>query len=279
MKRILLVIDALNPDAQALDFVCYLGRLTNSVITGVFLDNLVADERLSLKTMHGNLFLEWDVDKYSPEQRQKSSIIDQNISVFRETCGKKSVRCSVHRNNGVPASEIISGSRYADIIVADAATSFDKTEVGTPTAFIRDVLKDAECPVIIAPESFNTVDELIFAYDGTQSAAFSIKQFTYLFPEFTDRKATVLQVNKEGEWQGDDRKSFGDWIQNHYSKIGFEVLKGNTDDRLFNYLSKKNNIFLVMGSYGRTDLSNLFNSSQADLLINTIIQPIFIAHP
>ena len=44
MQKILLAIDAVNINMPALDFACYIGRLTNSKITAVFLENLVADE-------------------------------------------------------------------------------------------------------------------------------------------------------------------------------------------------------------------------------------------
>lgn len=52
MEKILLAIDAVNPDTNGLDFACYLGRLTRSKITGVFLENLVAEERLVFKEMY-----------------------------------------------------------------------------------------------------------------------------------------------------------------------------------------------------------------------------------
>ncbi len=34
----------------------------------------------------------------------------------------------------------------------------------------------------VAPESFDEIDEIIFACDGSKSAVHAIKQFTYLFP-------------------------------------------------------------------------------------------------
>ena len=41
MEKILLAIDAHNPDKNTLEFACYLARLTKSKITGVFLENTV----------------------------------------------------------------------------------------------------------------------------------------------------------------------------------------------------------------------------------------------
>ena len=37
-------MDAENLDMPTLDFGCYIGRLTNSKVTGVFLENLVEDD-------------------------------------------------------------------------------------------------------------------------------------------------------------------------------------------------------------------------------------------
>jgi hypothetical protein len=45
MERILLAIDAVKINMPALDFACYLARLTNSKITEVFLENFVANEK------------------------------------------------------------------------------------------------------------------------------------------------------------------------------------------------------------------------------------------
>ncbi len=43
----------INPDKYAMEFLCYLGRLTKSKVTGVLLKNLAADEKPVLKQMQG----------------------------------------------------------------------------------------------------------------------------------------------------------------------------------------------------------------------------------
>jgi nucleotide-binding universal stress UspA family protein len=278
MEKILLAIDAKNLDMQALDFACYIGRLTNSKVTGVFLENLVADEKPVLKGVQGSAYLDWEIDTSSPQFIDKQNLTEKNIAQFKEACENRSIRCNIHRDRGVPAAEIIDESRYADLIIIDAATSFNRRYEGTPTEFVKDVLKDAECPVIIAPEAFEGIDEIIFTYNGTRSSAFAMKQFTYLFPELSDKRAIVLQVNDEGTWEDPNKYNIREWMQNHYSAIGFQVLQGDTEDKLFDYLFKRKNVFLVMGAYGRSAVSRFFKHSHADLLIKTITQPIFIAH-
>jgi nucleotide-binding universal stress UspA family protein len=278
MKKILLAINAANPDSQSIDFACYIGRLTRSIVTGVFLENLVADESPVLKGTQGVPYLDWDIDENSPAYIQKKALIDKNVESFKDCCERKGVRSSHHMAEGTPASEMIAESRYADLIIIDSATSFNKAYEGRPTDFVKTVLKDAECPVLIAPASFEGIDEIVFTFDGSRSAAFAIRQFTNLFPELGETKAVVLHVSKDGEWHDGDKQKFLEWMKMHYSLIGFHVMEGNTDDRLFDYLFKRKNSFIVMGAYGRGALSRFFHHSQADLLINVMTQPIFVSH-
>lgn len=278
MEKILLALDAVNPNKNALDFACFLGRLTKSKITGVFLENLEAEERPVLKQMHGMAYVDWEVDEKSDEHQAKMKLIEKNISWFKEGCIKREVCFNLHRDRGVPAHELIEESRFADLLVIDAETSFNKRYNGTPSVFVRDILKNAECPAIIAPEGFEAIDEIIFTYNGSASCVFAIKQFTYLFPQLHYKKVTIMQVNEAGAWHDPDKYKFKEWLKEHYIDIHFEAQKGNTDTILFDYLFKRKNIFLVLGAYGRNAVSQFFKSSHADILIKTVTQPIFIAH-
>lgn len=278
MEKILLAIDAINPDKYALEFACYLGRLTKSKIIGVFLENLVAEERPVLNKMHGMPSVDWKLDERSDEHKAKVEEVERNISFFKEGCITGEVSYRVHRDRGVPVRELIGESRFADVLVVDAHTSFNKQYEGNPTEFVKDVLKKAECPVIIAPESFEGVDEIIFAYNGSASSVFAIKQFTYLFPQLHNKKVSIIQVNESGEWHGPDKYKFKEWLKEHYTDLHIEALKGETDVTLLTHLLTRKNVFLVMGAYGRNPLSQFFKHSPADLLIKTVSHPIFIAH-
>jgi nucleotide-binding universal stress UspA family protein len=278
MEKILLAFDAVNPDMNAFEFACYLGRLTKSKITGVFLENLVGEERPILKHVHGMTYVDWTLNEKSDDHKAKMELIEKNIAFFKEGSINRGVNYSLHRDRGVPANELIEESRFADVLVVDAETSFNKRYEGSPTEFVKDVLKKAECPVIIAPESFDAVDEIVFAYNGSASSVFAIKQFTYLFPQLHNKKVSIIQVNEEGEWKDANKYKFKEWLKEHYTDLHFEALKGTTDVKLFDYLFKRKNMFLVMGAYGRNTLSQFFKRSQADLLIKTVTQPIFIAH-
>jgi hypothetical protein len=276
MEKILLAVDAINPDNNSLEFACYLGRLTKSKITGVFLDNLSIEERPLLKKVLANA--DNAEGEELSEPKDKMELIEKNISFFEEGCINREVNYRLYLDGGNPAGKLIEESRFADLLVLDAAMSFHKHYEGIPTEFAREVLKKAECPVIIAPESFDAIDEIIFSYDSSSSSLFAIKQFTYLFSQLKDKKVTLLQVNESGECQGEDKNKFKEWLREYYTGLQFVALKGKSEIVLFDYLFNRKNIFLVMGAYGRTTISQFLKHSHADLLMNTITQPIFIAH-
>ena len=198
--------------------------------------------------------------------------------LFRETCEKSALRYAIHRDQGDPAKEIIAESRYADIIITDAGISLSENFDGIPSALVKKLLTAAECPVIIAPESFEGIDEIIFTCDGSKSSLFAIKQFCYLFPQLDGKKVSLVQVDEDGVGTDKERQCLKEWLSSHYSSIGYVTLPGDAEIELMAYLLKKKNAIVVMGAYGRTAFSQYFRHSHAECLIETNNHSIFIAH-
>jgi hypothetical protein len=263
MEKILLAMDANKPDRNAVEFACYLARLTKSKVTGVFLENQV----LATSAADG-----------SPAESALPDLVEKNIKWFNEKCINEETRYSFHTDRGVPVKELVEESRYADLVVIDSETSFNKIYEGSPTKFVKEFLNSTECPVVIAPESFDGIDEIVVAYDGTPSSVFAIKQFTYLFPQLNTKKISIVHVNNDNHWKEEEKDKFSDWLKGHYTHMHFVSLRGEPDTALFDFLLRRENIFLVMGAYGRSNISQFLKHSRAELIIKTITQPIFIAH-
>lgn len=141
MEKILLAVDAINPDNNSLEFACYLGRLTKSKITGVFLENLSIEERPLLKKVLANADNAEEEVLSGP--KEKMELIEKNISFFEEACINREVNYRLYLDGGNPAGKLIEESRFADLLVLDAAMSFHKHYEGIPTEFAREVLKKA----------------------------------------------------------------------------------------------------------------------------------------
>jgi nucleotide-binding universal stress UspA family protein len=206
-------------------------------------------------------------------------LIQKNIKIFKDYCAKRKIQYDTLCEGGAPAMEIIRQSRFADLLIADAEIYVDEKYKGGPTGFEREILKAAECPVIIAPESFNGIDEIIFCYDGGRSAIYSMKQFDYMFPELRRAKIILIEVTKANNAYVTQIEKVKEWLCQRYDNIKVEILHGKTKDELFQYLLQKDNAIFVMGSYGRSNLSRLFKRTASEKVLKTTNLPVFITHP
>jgi nucleotide-binding universal stress UspA family protein len=271
MEKILLAMDGYKETTVAVDFACYLAKLTDSRLVGAFLEGL---PDVSAGESRGG-----DLPGFAGELAGwPDDPVLGRIRRFQETCVVRDVAARVHRDRGVPLTEVLKESRFSDLIVVDPETSFRTMQTEFPGRFLRDVLLAAECPVIVSPYRFEGVDEVIFAYNGTGSSVFAIKQFTYLFPVWQDKKAIVVHVSRDGDGFAGEQPGMQEWLSAHYADVDFVDLKGEASDELFGYLLDKENAVVVLGAYGRGILSRFLKPSHASLLLRTINLPIFIAH-
>lgn len=268
-------MNAKAPDTSSVDFAAKIAGITNSRLTGVFIENLY---------FHSIPMGGIDNPAYFAafEQQAVSTLkadTEQCVRLFRDTCEKKGLAADVYIDKGDPIKEVIFESRFADLMIIDPAINFYDRDEEMPSDFIREILSFSECPVMLAPEEFEDVEEIIFCYDGSESSVFAIKQFTYLLPEFSKEKALLLEVKNTSlqEFSEKDRRMM-DWLHTHYSFVHYHSLNGDVKDELFTYLFMQKKKLVVMGAYGRSLLSNLFRKSSADLLIRTVDLPLFITH-
>jgi len=274
MEKILLVLNARQPNISLIDFASAIARFTNTKLTGLLIENPYVE------------LIPADIDGLSYfETINKTANVtvttdtDQAVRLFKEECEKKDIDPEVYIDQGEPIQEVIFESRFADLLIVDPNISFYNREEPLPSHFVKEILVKAECPVLLAPGKFNGFDEIIFCYDGSASSVFAIKQFTYLFSQFGNKKAMLLEVNDTSKEEfSDGHKRIMDWLRAHYHSVYYHGLKGDVKDALFQYFFMKEKKWIVMGAYGRSLLSNFFKKSNADVLIRMIDLPIFITH-
>lgn len=270
MKKIVLAInvDCYNP--RSIDFACYMARLTKSRLTGLLITEAEYVQAPLVPAMEEN--------SQFPDRAFDNSRVDAVSHAFANACANRGVQHSVEWEKTNDEDPIIRETRFADLLIIDPQLSPGEEATATPSNFARKVLAGAECPVLLAPYSFDEIDEIVFGYDGSRSSVYAIKLFAYLFPELGEKKITVLNITEEVNGTIVEKDRIRALIQMHFNSIGFNLLHGRPKDELFGYLMGKKNIMVVLGSFGRSMLSEFFNNSTADLVIKATNLPVFIAH-
>src|SRR5687768_2950532 len=155
MEKIIVVIDGQEMNMASVDFACYIARVISSRLTGVFLENPSLEEMPAMKIVHGMPYVETTLASDLPDYKQRCEAIEKNKAQFREACKSRGVNCYIHRDTGIPEKEIIQESRFADLIIIDTETTFGEKSEIKPSYFVKKVLAEAECPVLIAPQNYN----------------------------------------------------------------------------------------------------------------------------
>lgn len=276
MKKIVVALDIAEVNIKVVDFACYIAKLTHSRLTGVFIDN---PKEPIVEKVYETAYVNLIAHGVSEQNRFITDQHEENIHFFEEACQARGVNYHIHYDRDIPIKAVITESRFADLLIVDPEMSFQKKPEGIPTGFIKEVLEKTECPAILVPSDFNGIEQILFTYDGSQSCVFSIKHFSYLFPELKDTKVIVLQINEKEEIPIVEKEKIRELLQNYYSAVSFQTANGKADDAVFAHLLGKKGIIVAMGAYGRGAFSDFFRRSTADLIVKTIDLPVFIAHP
>ena len=274
MEKILLVLNARKPNSISIDFACHVAKLANTKLTGLFVENHFVE--LIPVDIDGPSYFD-TVNKIVNTTTTVDT--DQSVRLFKEECQRRGVSFEVYIDRGEPIQELLFESRFADLLIVEPDIGYYNRQEAFPSHLVKEILAKAECPVLLVPEKCSDVDEIVFCYDDTASSVFAIKQFTYLFPEFRDKKAMLLEVTPTSEETFDEsHRRMMNWLRVHYKNVYYHGLKGNVKDELFSYFFMKEKKWIVIGAYGRSFLSNLFKKSKAEVLIRMVDLPIFITH-
>jgi hypothetical protein len=252
--------------------------MARSRLTGYFFEDNNYEDNPAMKSAWGFPYVETIVAGDTREGIAQSAKTESNMKAYLEVCEEKGILASARRGKSSQIDDIVADSSFADVLIIDAAASYDIGQQEPPSQLVKEILASAHCPVIIAPVLHNDIEEIVFCYDGSPSSLFAMKQFVYLFPDQESTRATVVQVNKTGDIPDLEKKRIMQWLSRHFNYADFIVLKGEGENELLNYLLRKKHAMVVMGAYGRSMLSRFFRQSHADLLIKALAYPLFIAH-
>ena len=277
MKKFLAVFDGYKMSKSTLDYAIQLTQTAHASLVGVFLDEFIYRSYSAYKVM--TTYNDYDklIKEFDEKDKKKR---DAAVLQFQKACEKSKITFSVHRNKSIALQELKHESMFADLIIINEYETFTKYKEKPPTRFMKDLLGDVQCPVLVVPNDFKPVDKIVLLYDGGPSALYAVKMFSYLFGNFQDLPVEVYSVNdRMGNLRLPDNKLMKEFIKSHFPRATYTVVKGNAEEQILGYLrNRKENELVVLGAYRRSELSRWFKISMADTLIKELDTPLFIAH-
>ena len=277
MQKIIVAFDGLSFSESANTYAIELAKLNNAYLIGVFLDDRTYTSYKIYDLVLKDGVSEKKIKNFRELDRLKRESATLN---FEKSCQHAGLQYNVHHDHNVALQELIHESIYADLLIVDEKETLSHYDEKHPSRFIKDVLADAQCPVLVVPENYKKIEKVVLLYDGTPSSVFAIKMFSYFLPNFKTLPIELLSIKDiEDDFHLPDNRLIKEFLKRHYNQINFFVLKGLSDVEIINYFSNASQNFLIVsGAYRRSDLSRWFKTSIADILIKNLKLPLFIAH-
>ena len=272
MKKIIIPFDGGHFSEGSFSFARSLHELKPILLTGVFLPAVDYTRFLFFPTSFAAPVFTSGMEYFEEEE------IEKNVDQFTRLCQKNLIEYRVHKS--LPDSstpQLATETRFTDLMIIGSETFYTNGVNAGTDVYLKDALRDTECPVVIVPEKFDFPSNIILAYDGSASSVFAIKQFAYLFPELCTCEAILV-------YAGDDKHNIPDQIlieelaARHFENLTITKVLSDDKNSFATWVDEHKDSLLVSGSFGRSGISDLFSRSFIIDIIKEFKMPVFIAH-
>lgn len=278
MKKYLAVFDGYKISKSTLAYAQEVAYTANAHLVGVFLDEFFYRTYNIAKILKTTDKPDEIIKQLDEKDKRKR---DEAVRIFEQSCGKAKISFSVHRDKNVAIQELKHESMFADLIIISEHETFTRYKQKPPTRFMKDLLADVQCPVLVLPGNYKPIDKITLLYDGGPSSLYAVKMFSYLLGNYNDVPVEVFTVKKEseGSLRLPDNKLMREFIKRHFPKAEYKIAKGDAEEQVLGYLENhEENELVVLGAYRRSEISRWFKTSMADILMSELDIPLFIAH-
>lgn len=272
MKKILIAFDGVHFSEGAFEFARRLNELSPVLLTGVFLPQSIVSGMWSYAdAMAGPAF----IPMYTDEQER----IEKNAERFSNLCIRNGIDFRVHKDNyDFALPELKKETRFADLVIIGSEKFYEDLGTDKPNDYLKQALLHVECPALLVPEKFEFPQSFILSYDGSEESVYAIKQFAYLFPEFSKEKVLLVYANEDAKEDFPDKIQIEELAARHFSDLTLYKLDFSPKKYFASWIGEEKSSMLVCGSYNRGALSELLKKSFVQDVISDHKLPVFIAH-
>jgi hypothetical protein len=277
MKKIIAAFDGLKYKQSTRDYAIAIAKQTNTHLVGIFMD----DPNYTSYKIYDLVVKEGATEDRLTKMELKDKVTRAAAAAnFEKACQQSGLEYTIHHDRNIAIQELKHETIYGDMLIINSKETLTHFTEKLPTRFIRDLLSDAQCPVMIVPQKYKPIDQIILLYDGEPSSVYAIKMFSYLLPELKHLDAEVISVNPVNTTlHMPDNKLMKEFMKRHFPKAKYSVMKGWAEIEIVQHLKEANeNALVVLGAYRRGTVSRWFRESMADILMKEVKQPLFIAH-
>lgn len=278
MKKFIAVFDGFKMSETTLEYSIQLSKLTHAHLVGVFVEDFLYHNYNIYQVLETYKKAQELIKELNEEDKKMR---DEAALKFQKACEEAKLNFSIHRDKSLALQELLHESIFADLIIMNENDDFKRKMDESPTTFMKEFLRDVQCPVLVVPNIVRSIDKIVLLYDGSPSSIHAIKSFSYLFDNVLNVPIEVFTVRNQfmEKRRLPNNKLMREFIKRHFPSVTYVVENGNVTKEIIGHFQNiGENSLIVLGAYRRSDLSRWFKTSMADILMRELGSVLFIAH-
>lgn len=276
MKKIVLAFDGSNFSEGAFEFARQLNDVEPVLLTGVFIPQVDYASLWSYSAAVGV----GAGPAYMPfASEEDEAVLEKTIERFEHLCEINGINFRIHEDfSHFVLNELKKESRFSDLVILSGELFYKGMSEGSQFDYLKDVLRVSECPVLIVPEHYEFPNSNVLSYDGTEGSVYAIKQFAYLFPQFTCKPTLLVYAEDEKSRDFPAKEYVTELVTQHFTDLNMYKLEVDPKKHFATWIADRKDSILVSGAFSRSVLSQAFKKSFVANIIKEHRLPVFIAH-
>lgn len=277
MKNLLICTDGSSYSGECCRYGAWLSKQTGASVEVLYVTDLRQFEIPFVGDFSGSLGIqpyEGMIQQLQEVEEHKSKFVEEHAMKIFEDAGL-SDRAAFHHETGLLVDQIEEYAERADLILLGKRgenANFATEHLGS---MLERVVRSVTKPCLVTSRQFKPIDHVVIAYDGGESSkrALAFMAQNELFRAFDLHVVTVVEGHKEDE-AAKRLAEAEDVMKAAGLYPACQVLSGDVEDAIIEYVKKFNVDLLIAGAYGHSRIRKLLIGSTTTELLRGCYVPV-----
>ncbi|MDO9528854.1 MAG: universal stress protein [Syntrophales bacterium] len=277
VKNILVATDGSDYSKTALEYGIYIAKRLDARLTVLHVVDIRIIESPLFGDISGSVGL-LPYQEFVPVIKESlNERADSILETSRERCEKSGLNPELKKVWGIVNEAIVEEGENADwILLAQRGEYSHLSKGGLLGSTSEAVVRKSRKPVLVTPISFQEIESMGLAYDGSESADNALK----IAAELCDKirwPLSIIIITDESKQAADFSKRIEE-ILDPYEEIDSDIviLRGKVEQEIIKFIQEGSVELMVMGARGHSRFRELILGSTTSYVIRKSTIPILM---
>ncbi|MCP4717408.1 MAG: universal stress protein, partial [Deltaproteobacteria bacterium] len=200
---------------------------------------------------------------------------DMILEAFEQHCQSHSITPTVKRQTGIISNIISDEAKRSDLVIVAQRGEHAQWSTGLLGSTAESVVRKAPRPVLVTPNEFRKIKNILIAYDGSVESNKALKTVCENFA-MDDNNLSVVFVTQDENRNNDLQNEVCEFVNHYKIDVGTVWLQGEAGKEILHYADTHNIDLIVMGAFGHSRIHDLILGGTTAYIIRQSTIPILL---